>query len=100
MDAQEDIEAQRGLWGLPNTYAGTLMAAEYMNTLRVNSFYAISILLPYTIDGIRGVLMAVSTPTSTRVCRQNHQVLEDKGIPDRISFACVSFEAFTSLVIV
>ena len=88
-----EVDDQVAQWGLPNTEAGRRMALEYMLTLHNNSFYATGILLQYTVNGITGVLMAVSTPLSTRVCKQNHVVLEERGIPGRIISAC-SFQFF------
>ena len=61
-------------WHMHGIDGGTEMALTYYLVVSTIKYFATGIMIPYTLKGVRGVLLAVSTSESTRVSKENHGI--------------------------
>ena len=73
-------EAQFKAWGIDaSDPAQVAMGLVWMRRLLAYTYYAKMYLLPYAMNGVSGVLVFKTTPSSTRYHNQNTQSVSDGG---------------------
>lgn len=48
-------------------------AVEYIKVLQNEGYFATAYMVPIVLDGVRGIIVAVSSAQSTNVCKENHE---------------------------
>jgi hypothetical protein len=48
-------------------------AIEYIKVLQNEGYFATAYMVPIDLDGVRGIIVAVSSAKSTNVCKDNHE---------------------------
>ena len=74
--SEQGIDEQREEWFLPNDVAGYQATVEWLCILSTQRYFTNAIQLPFSMNGTCGVIIALSTPESTRVCKENTALLE------------------------
>ncbi len=68
--ANEDFERKVWQWGMQDKRAD---AKHWYDMVNENRYYALGLLVPWVRDGVSGMLLAESTPASTRMMHQHQE---------------------------
>ena len=87
MTLEELHRIMEGMDMSPQEHKAVRAAVEYIEVLRNEGYFGTAYMVPVVLDGVRGIIVVVSSAQSTRVCKENHLTHAAKGvITDRTGY--------------